>query len=78
MVYTVASAFPCSKYVYCSSNTRLLPVDRQALKTTQKILTSLSIFVMKVLCASNEDHSQCEPLVPPAGAEVGSKVTFPG
>ncbi|GAQ85976.1 Nucleic acid-binding OB-fold-like protein [Klebsormidium nitens] len=31
-----------------------------------------------VLCASNEDHTQCEPIVPPAGAEVGSKVTFPG
>lgn len=31
-----------------------------------------------VLCASNSDHSQCEPLAPPAEAKVGEKVTVAG
>lgn len=31
-----------------------------------------------VLCASNADHSQCEPVAPPPGAAVGERVTFEG
>jgi aminoacyl tRNA synthase complex-interacting multifunctional protein 1 len=31
-----------------------------------------------VLCASNSDHSQCEPLAPPAEAKVGEKVAVAG
>lgn len=31
-----------------------------------------------VLCASNSDHTQCEPVVPPADAKIGQKVTVAG
>ncbi|KAL0720344.1 hypothetical protein Bca4012_034943 [Brassica carinata] len=31
-----------------------------------------------VLCASNEDHSVVEPLLPPAGAKPGERVSFSG
>ncbi|KNA09981.1 hypothetical protein SOVF_148490 [Spinacia oleracea] len=31
-----------------------------------------------VLCASNEDHSAVEPLLPPEGAVVGERVSFSG
>lgn len=31
-----------------------------------------------VLCASNSDHTQCEPVVPPAEAKIGEKVTVAG
>ncbi|KAL9247816.1 hypothetical protein vseg_021206 [Gypsophila vaccaria] len=31
-----------------------------------------------VLCASNEDHSVVEPLLPPEGAKVGERVSFTG
>lgn len=31
-----------------------------------------------VLCASNEDHSVVEPLLPPEGAKIGEQVSFSG
>ncbi|XP_043813979.1 aminoacyl tRNA synthase complex-interacting multifunctional protein 1-like isoform X5 [Manihot esculenta] len=31
-----------------------------------------------VLCASNEDHSVVEPLLPPEGAKIGERVSFSG
>ncbi|RYQ84646.1 hypothetical protein Ahy_B10g104098 isoform C [Arachis hypogaea] len=31
-----------------------------------------------VLCASNEDHSKVEPLLPPQGAKIGERVSFYG
>ncbi|XP_057737057.1 uncharacterized protein LOC130954336 isoform X2 [Arachis stenosperma] len=31
-----------------------------------------------VLCASNEDHSKVEPLLPPQGAKIGERVSFSG
>eukprot|EP00897_Mesotaenium_endlicherianum_P010925 jgi/Mesen1/9861/ME000070S09143 len=31
-----------------------------------------------VLCASNEDHTQCQPLLPPLGAAIGERVSFQG
>ncbi|CAF1980491.1 hypothetical protein YC2023_083926 [Brassica napus] len=31
-----------------------------------------------VLCASNEDHSVVEPLLPPTGAKPGERVSFSG
>lgn len=31
-----------------------------------------------VLCASNSDHTQCEPVVPPSEAKIGEKVTVAG
>lgn len=31
-----------------------------------------------VLCASNSDHTQCEPVVPPSDAKIGEKVTVEG
>ena len=31
-----------------------------------------------VLCASNSDHTQCEPVVPPSDAKIGEKVTVAG
>uniref|UniRef100_A0A1J3ICU0 Putative methionine--tRNA ligase n=1 Tax=Noccaea caerulescens TaxID=107243 RepID=A0A1J3ICU0_NOCCA len=31
-----------------------------------------------VLCASNEDHSEVEPLLPPVGAQPGERVSFSG
>ncbi|XP_050211098.1 uncharacterized protein LOC126661320 isoform X2 [Mercurialis annua] len=31
-----------------------------------------------VLCASNEDHTVVEPLLPPAGAKIGERVSFLG
>lgn len=31
-----------------------------------------------VLCASNSDHTQCEPVVPPVDAKIGEKVTVAG
>ncbi|MED6184250.1 hypothetical protein PIB30_045644 [Stylosanthes scabra] len=31
-----------------------------------------------VLCASNEDHSKVEPLLPPEGAKIGEHVSFSG
>ncbi|MED6224717.1 hypothetical protein PIB30_086795 [Stylosanthes scabra] len=31
-----------------------------------------------VLCASNEDHSKVEPLLPPEGAKIGERVSFSG
>lgn len=32
----------------------------------------------QVLCASSEDHSAVEPLIPPEGATVGERVSFSG
>ncbi|XP_012091137.1 aminoacyl tRNA synthase complex-interacting multifunctional protein 1 isoform X5 [Jatropha curcas] len=31
-----------------------------------------------VLCASNEDHSVVEPLLPPEGAKIGERISFSG
>ncbi len=31
-----------------------------------------------VLCASNSDHSQCEPVLPPEGSKIGERVTVSG
>ncbi|XP_031372312.1 tRNA-aminoacylation cofactor arc1 isoform X1 [Punica granatum] len=31
-----------------------------------------------VLCASNEDHSVVEPLLPPEGAQIGEQISFSG
>jgi aminoacyl tRNA synthase complex-interacting multifunctional protein 1 len=31
-----------------------------------------------VLCASNTDHTQCEPVVPPDGARIGERITVAG
>jgi tRNA-binding EMAP/Myf-like protein len=31
-----------------------------------------------LLCASNEDHSQVEPIAPPEGCEIGQLMTFEG
>ncbi|KAJ4751057.1 hypothetical protein LUZ62_085462 [Rhynchospora pubera] len=31
-----------------------------------------------VLCASNEDHTKVEPLIPPNGAKIGERVAFAG
>ncbi|KAL2653178.1 hypothetical protein R1flu_021306 [Riccia fluitans] len=31
-----------------------------------------------VLCASNEDHTQCEPVLPPEGASIGERVIVSG
>ncbi|KAL6853767.1 hypothetical protein ACP4OV_019796 [Aristida adscensionis] len=31
-----------------------------------------------VLCASNEDHTVVEPLIPPEGAKIGERVSFAG
>ncbi|KAI4306962.1 hypothetical protein L6164_030197 [Bauhinia variegata] len=31
-----------------------------------------------VLCASNEDHTKVEPLLPPEGAKIGERVSFSG
>ncbi|CAN0877211.1 Methionine--tRNA ligase, cytoplasmic [Linum grandiflorum] len=31
-----------------------------------------------VLCASNEDHTAVEPLLPPEGSQIGERVTFSG
>lgn len=30
----------------------------------------------QVLCASNEDHTVVEPLLPPEGAKIGERVSF--
>jgi hypothetical protein len=32
----------------------------------------------KVLCASNDAHDAVDPIVPPEGAPVGTRVTFEG
>ena len=32
----------------------------------------------QVLCASNADHTQVDPLRPPAGVPIGEKLTFEG
>lgn len=32
----------------------------------------------QVLCASNEDHTVVEPLLPPEGAKIGERVSFTG
>lgn len=32
----------------------------------------------QVLCASNEDHTGVEPLLPPEGAKIGERVSFAG
>lgn len=40
-----------------------------------------SVFLVsspQVLCASNDDHSVVEPLLPPAGAKPGERVSFSG
>lgn len=34
--------------------------------------------IFQVLCASNEDHTVVEPLLPPEGAKIGERVTFSG
>jgi len=34
--------------------------------------------IFQVLCASNEDHSVVEPLLPPEGAKIGEQVSFSG
>lgn len=31
-----------------------------------------------VLCASNDDHTVVEPILPPEGVQVGEKVAFEG
>lgn len=31
-----------------------------------------------VLCASDESHEKCDPLIPPEGVSIGEKVTFQG
>jgi len=31
-----------------------------------------------VLCASNTDHTQCEPVMPPDGARIGERITVAG
>lgn len=31
-----------------------------------------------VLCTSNDDHGQCEPVIPPEGAKIGERVTAEG
>ena len=33
---------------------------------------------IQVLCASNEDHTIVEPLLPPEGAKPGERVSFSG
>lgn len=42
------------------------------------VLSHLFFFSLQVLCASNEDHSVVEPLLPPAGAKPGERVSFSG
>ncbi|WZZ41340.1 hypothetical protein YC2023_037599 [Brassica napus] len=37
-----------------------------------------SICINPVICASNEDHSVVEPLLPPAGTKPGERVSFSG
>ena len=32
----------------------------------------------QVLCASNEDHTIVEPLLPPEGAKIGEQISFAG
>lgn len=31
-----------------------------------------------VMCASDQDHTKCDPLIPPTGAQIGERVTFEG
>lgn len=31
-----------------------------------------------VMCASDQNHEKCDPLIPPAGVAIGEKVTFEG
>ena len=32
----------------------------------------------QVLCASTEDHTAVEPLIPPEGAKIGERISFAG
>jgi len=34
--------------------------------------------ISQVLCASSEDHTIVEPLLPPEGAKLGERVSFSG
>ena len=47
-------------------------------ETLSLSLSHLFFFSLQVLCASNEDHSVVEPLLPPAGAKPGERVSFSG
>lgn len=44
----------------------------------QNIAKRSLICLLQVLCASNEDHSEVEPLLPPVGAQPGERVSFSG
>uniref|UniRef100_A0A7S2YY40 Uncharacterized protein n=1 Tax=Chloropicon laureae TaxID=464258 RepID=A0A7S2YY40_9CHLO len=41
-------------------------------------LFTLCLLQRQVLCASNADHTQVDPLRPPAGVPLGEKLTFEG
>ncbi|KAF3485369.1 hypothetical protein F2Q69_00054666 [Brassica cretica] len=51
------------------------------LKGEERLITSIVAYgyvALLVLCASNEDHSVVEPLLPPTGAKPGERVSFSG
>ena len=36
------------------------------------------LMLLQVLCASNDAHDKVDPIIPPNGVSVGTRITFDG